>query len=87
MAIYAYLSSSNLLRCLYKSNVRNARDLIQTVVCKHIPVPCSNEKDFYGKSDLAPLSPRRDLNSRPLVYKTSALTPELRRLTELCILH
>ena len=24
-------------------------------------------------------SPRRDLNSRPLVYKTSALTPELRR--------
>lgn len=25
-------------------------------------------------------SPRRDLNSRPLVYKTSALTPELRRL-------
>ena len=26
-------------------------------------------------------SPRRDLNSRPLVYKTSALTPELRRRT------
>ena len=26
------------------------------------------------------MSPRRDLNSRPLVYKTSALTPELRRL-------
>ena len=26
------------------------------------------------------ISPRRDLNSRPLVYKTSALTPELRRL-------
>ena len=24
-------------------------------------------------------SPRRDLNSRPLVYKTSALTTELRR--------
>ena len=24
-------------------------------------------------------SPRRDLNSRPLVYKTNALTPELRR--------
>ena len=24
-------------------------------------------------------SPRRDLNSRPLVYRTSALTPELRR--------
>ena len=24
-------------------------------------------------------SPRRDLNSRPVVYKTSALTPELRR--------
>ena len=24
-------------------------------------------------------SPRRDLNPRPLVYKTSALTPELRR--------
>ena len=29
-------------------------------------------------------SPRRDLNSRPLVYKTSALTPELRRLV-VCI--
>ena len=28
--------------------------------------------DIWGKS------PRRDLNSRPLVYKTSALTPELR---------
>ena len=25
------------------------------------------------------ISPRRDLNSRPLVYKTSALTPELRK--------
>ena len=25
------------------------------------------------------ISPRPDLNSRPLVYKTSALTPELRR--------
>ena len=29
--------------------------------------------DIWGKS------PRRDLNSRPLVYKTSALTTELRR--------
>ncbi len=28
-------------------------------------------------------SPRRDLNSRPLVYKTSALTPELRRQTHI----
>ena len=28
-------------------------------------------------------SPRRDLNSRPLVYKTSALTPELRRRRQL----
>ena len=65
----------------------DTREIIQTVICKYLPVPCSNEKDFYGKSDLASLSPRRDLNSRPLVYKTSALTPELRRLTELCILH
>ena len=28
------------------------------------------------------LSPRRDSNSRPLVYKTSALTTELQRLVE-----
>ena len=28
------------------------------------------------------ISPRRELNSRPLVYKTSALTTELRRLVE-----
>ena len=34
-----------------------------------------------GKKRGFPLSPRRDLNSRPLVYKTSALTPELRRQT------
>ena len=27
-------------------------------------------------------SPRRELNSRPLVYETSALTTELRRLTD-----
>ena len=29
--------------------------------------------------DIWDKSPRRDLNSRPLVYKTSALTTELRR--------
>ena len=37
---------------------------------------------YQPKSDPLTLirkSPRRDLNSRPLVYKTSALTPELRR--------
>ena len=34
-----------------------------------------------GKKRNFHFSPRRDLNSRPLVYKTSALTPELRRRT------
>ena len=38
---------------------------------------------LFGKSiENKNLSPRRDSNSRPLVYKTSALTTELRRLVE-----
>ena len=35
---------------------------------------------FVEKKKRIPLSPQWDLNSRPLVYKTSALTPELWRL-------
>ena len=34
---------------------------------------------FWGNETIREKSPRRDLNSRPLVYKTSALTTELRR--------
>ena len=38
---------------------------------------------LFGKSiEKKNLSPRRDSNSRPLVYKTSALTTELQRLVE-----
>ena len=44
------------------------------------PVKFWNNIPLGGKyTDNNENSPRRDLNSRPLVYKTSALTPELRR--------
>ena len=48
-------------------------------ICLHHKiVPCRNQK-FSHCSKKKGGSPWRDLNSRPLVYKTSALTTELQR--------
>ena len=45
-----------------------------------IPGKFWNNIPLWGKyKDNNEISPRRDLNSRSLVYKTSALSPELRR--------
>ena len=55
MAIYATFprqtfwgASIDLMSGMDKGN--DARELIQTVVCKHLPVPCSNEKTFMEKA-------------------------------------
>ena len=48
-------------------------------LCGKYTVKFWNNIPLWGKyKDNHEISPRKDLNSRTLVYKTSALTPELR---------